>query len=356
VPFSPNSCAYLGMKLLSLCALAWVVLPITRALADEPPVVPETDTTSTDAPKASEAPKPAPTPEIDQKPQIDAVNTTGFVLSSATGSARGVAEEFFVLPSGLDVGGKLRMVMADGGLGPGKLKLTDLAFFDMTAQWAIAKHYELDLSATVLPKQPSSTSEPFLQGGSLALRRDIGGRSALALAGAAGPLLGIQGLAFGGSLFVEHKHRLNEIVTFSLAGGASTTFVRPAGIDRPMLVEAAGHASVLVRAPNNMWGGWAGVGYAVPVYHHGHDPISGMELDPQPRLDLDIGNAVQLADRWDLTVALSIIDRGDLANPATRLPVLDGGFDQIQFLVGITRRIERTDEHRRGIGEPLIRL
>ena len=36
---------------------------------------------------------------------------------------------------------------------------------------------------------------------------------------------------------------------------------------------------------------------------------------------------------------LSIIDRGDAARPATRLPVLDGGFDQIQLSVGISRRI-----------------
>jgi hypothetical protein len=36
-----------------------------------------------------------------------------------------------VLPSGLDVGARLRAVIADGGLGPGTLKLTDLALFDL---------------------------------------------------------------------------------------------------------------------------------------------------------------------------------------------------------------------------------
>jgi len=38
------------------------------------------------------------------------------------------------------------------------------------------------------------------------------------------------------------------------------------------------------------------VGYALPVAHHGHDPVSGMALEPQPRLDLSIGNAVHLSD------------------------------------------------------------
>jgi hypothetical protein len=76
-----------------------------------------------------------------------------------------------------------------------------------------------------------------------------------------------------------------------------------------------------------------------------------MTLAPQPRLDLDIGNAVQLADNWDLAVDLAIIDRGDLASPATRLPVLDGGFDQIQLIVAISRRFHTAS---RDYGDPLI--
>jgi hypothetical protein len=64
-----------------------------------------------------------------------------------------------------------------------------------------------------------------------------------------------------------------------------------------------------------------------------------MALDPQPRLDLDIGTAVQLSADWDLSADLVILDRGDLSNPATRLPVLDGGFDQVQFIIGVSRRI-----------------
>jgi hypothetical protein len=211
----------------------------------------------------------------------------------------------------------------------------------------------------MLPKQPSSTSESVFQGGSLALRRDAGRHTAVAVAGSGAPLLGIKGIAFGGSAFVEHKHRLNEVVTFALAAGASAMMIRPTGMfDHPVIVEGAGRASVLVRVPDGFWGGWLGVGYAVPAYSRGHDPISGMAIDPQPRLDLNIGNAVKLADQWDFTVDLSIIDRGDLANSATRLPILDGGFDQIQLMFGVSRRIElpHDSQHRHGISDPLILL
>jgi len=281
---------------------------------------------------------------------------TGEVIS-ASGSMRGVAEEFLVLPDGTELGGRLRTITGEGGLGPGKLALTDLALFDAELQWAFAKHYELDVSLTAMPKQPSTTHEHIFQGAALAVRHDVARQTALAVSASAQPLAGLHGEAFGGALFLVHKHRLNEIVTFSVAGGASSTVLHPAGASElPYLIEAAAHASVLCRIPNGVWGGWLGVGYAVPAYHRGADPVSGMTLAPQPRLDIDLGNAVQLAEHWDLTVDLQIIDRGELARPETRLPVIDGGFDQIQIMVGISRRLPSHDRGWQGIGDPLIQL
>lgn len=101
-----------------------------------------------------------------------------------------------------------------------------------------------------------------------------------------------------------------------------------------------------------------GIGYALPAFHRGHDPVSGADLDPQPRLDLNLGNAVQLSDHWDLSIELTIIDRGDRAIPATHLPILDGGFDQIQLSVGVSRRIELSARSQRshGLGDPMISL
>jgi hypothetical protein len=41
---------------------------------------------------------------------------------------------------------------------------------------------------------------------------------------------------------------------------------------------------------------------------------------------------------------LGVIDRGDLENPATTLPVLQGGTDQRVFTFGITRHFGQDDE------------
>jgi len=339
------------MKAIAIaCCLA--ALSATARADDPAPDEPEVDETKVDETKVD----PKPVPPVEPHEEVFVVNgaqTTDLSFSSA----RGVAEEFLVLPEGGEVGGRLRTITSDGGLGTGKLALTDLALFDLSAEYAIAHHFELDAQVSFLPKQPSMTHEHVFQGGSVTLRRDLWNRTALALSGEAGPLLGLPGFTYGGALFLSHKHRLNEFVTFALAGGASTVVIDPTGMSSELLVEGGAHAAILARIPNGVWGTWLGAGYALPAYHHGRDPVSGMAADPQPRLDIDYGNAVQLADDWDLTVDLSILDRGELTNAATRLPILDGGFDQIQIMVGIERRMHgKQESHDRGIRDPMIQL
>lgn len=354
-----------GLSLLATTApaAAWVPAPAptpTATTAPAPATTPAPTPTpaATPAPAAAPAPVATPSPETPPEPTAEelaaiaaaerenseVIAVTGDVLSShSSASGRGVAEDFLVLPEGVDVGGRLRLLTADDALGSGKLKLTDLVLFDVTMAWAFARRFELDARLSVLPKQPSTTDEEIFQGGSLTIRRELTRRTGLAVAGSTAPLLGLDGLAFGASAALLYKHRLNELVSFSLAGGASALFLRPTSgfdDDAPYLVEGAGHAEVLVRIPNGVWGAWLGTSYALPAADSGVEPTSGMPLDSQPRLDLTIGTGVQLADEWDLAFDASIVDRGDLAQPATRLPILDGGFDQLQLSIGITRRIQ----------------
>ncbi|HEY1816642.1 MAG TPA: hypothetical protein VGG74_30050 [Kofleriaceae bacterium] len=298
-------------------------------------------------------------------PQSETVEAAMGEAAGAYGSTRNVAEDFMVLPYGLDLGAHVRTVTADDGLGVGKLKLTDVALFDVAASWAIAKHYELDASGTLLAKQPSTTDEPVVQSGSIALRRELPHRFAVALAGSASALVNLHGDALGASATLAHKHRLNEIITFGLSVGADGVAIRNTNVDavatrgavtdadRPWLVEVGGHASVLARVPNGVWGGWIDVGYAVPVAHGGMDPVSEMPLDPQPRFDITLGTAVQLAEQWDLSFTIAVLDRGDATNPATELPILDDGFDQIQLMLGVSRRFGHEDPQALALRAPM---
>ncbi len=342
------------------CSLAICVIGLhaRASRADEPPPAEGSDQPAAPV-DAAPAPEPAPVPIHNTPAVLQSIETMG--LESSRSSAMSTAEDFLILPDGAELGGDLRTITASGGLGTGALKLTDLALFDAHLEWAIAKHYELDASLGILAKQPSSTNEDVVQGGSITLRRGLAAWSAIAVSGSISPLIDLGGEAFGGSVFVTHKHRLNEIVSFALAAGAGSTILRPTGtvMDTPALVEGAAHASMLVRSPDGIWGGWLGAGYALPVYHRGLDPVSGRTLDPQPRLDVDIGTGIGIADDWYFSADLAIVDRGDLSNPATRLPILDGGFDQVQVTVGVTRRLrdhKRESHYGSDMTDPLIQL
>jgi hypothetical protein len=65
-----------------------------------------------------------------------------------------------------------------------------------------------------------------------------------------------------------------------------------------------------------------------------------MSVDPQPRLDFRVGTVLSLVKNWDVFAEFAIVDRGDMEDPATRLPIMDGGFDQQQVIFGVTRHIE----------------
>jgi hypothetical protein len=70
------------------------------------------------------------------------------------------------------------------------------------------------------------------------------------------------------------------------------------------------------------------------------------EFDPQTRLNFHVGMVYALIDNWDLYLEIAVIDRGDLIDVRTTLPILDGGFDQQQVIFGVVRRFGVKQEGR----------
>jgi hypothetical protein len=81
-----------------------------------------------------------------------------------------------------------------------------------------------------------------------------------------------------------------------------------------------------------------------------------MPIDPQARVDFHLGSVLALVPDWDLFVDFAVIDRGDLSNASTRLPILDGGFDQEQILFGITRHVKREHHRHDAPDDPALEL
>ncbi len=260
------------------------------------------------------------------------------ILTSAVAvSERSVAKGWLILPEGYELTGELRMLTADGFAGR-PLALTDVALETTRARVALGHRIELFGAVDVLPKQPSYTSEHLWQGATVGVNTQPWARSlALGLHASGGPMLDSLGTWGQLGLGATAHKVVHQIVTFE--GGASlleTQLWPRADVRAARLTEAAIHGALLFKDPEGWTGGWFGFDYALPLAHRGDDPVSAMPLAPQPRLDLGIGVVLSFVEHWDIFGKLAIIDRGDLAMPATRLPILDGGFDQHQLVLGLT--------------------
>jgi hypothetical protein len=263
-------------------------------------------------------------------------------------SHRGVAQDYLVMPRGGELTAQMRFLTADAMLDGDKLKFTDLALFGLSGRWSFFSRLELGASVELLPKQPSTTDEKPWQSVGVSVRSPLGRHVAIALSGGGGHLMNHSGMWTREALTLEWKKPIHEILAFDIQGG-----VNGLGLSAPettdstaFITEFSMSTTALFHDPRGHWGGWIGVGYAVPIQSSGRDPTTEVLIDPQPRLSFHAGTVLSIVKKWDLFIDFAVIDRGDLGNPATRLPILDGGFDQQQIVFGVTRHIEASPDRR----------
>jgi hypothetical protein len=272
------------------------------------------------------------------------------VGESLSSSHRGVSQDYLVLPDGAELTGQMRFLTSEAFLqdhGDAKpLAFTDLALFGMTVRKSLFSKLEVSASVELLPKQPAFTSEKAWQSVAVGVRSPIGNTGAVSLGGAGGHLLSSDGSWVRQTLALELRKPIHEIMTFDVHGGVDTTVLVRDAHEGGWVTELGVSAQALFRDPHGAVGGWVGMGYAIPVSSRGFDPTSDLALDPRARLDFRIGGVISLVDNWDLFAELAVVDRGELTNPATRLPILDGGFDQRQAMFGVTRHISGGKDRR----------
>jgi hypothetical protein len=263
-------------------------------------------------------------------------------------SHRGVAEDYLVAPEGGELTGQMKFITADSILAARPLKFTDLGLFELGGRWSLFGKLELAAQVDLLPKQPSYTDEKPWQSVGGTLRSPLGKDVAIAVSGSGGHLIDHAGMWTRESLSIEWKKPIDpEFLAFDVQGGIDGVGLSaPNTTSSAFLTELAIQTSTLFHEPSGHWGAWIGIGYAVPVQSSGHDPTTNMVIDPQPRLDFHAGTVLSIVKQWDLFVDFAVIDRGDASNPATQLPILDGGFDQKQIVFGVTRHIGEPRRHR----------
>ena len=213
-------------------------------------------------------------------------------------------------------------------------KFTDVVMVRAHGLLALGRTVELFGGVDLLPKQPSYTDELAWQGAILGVRKTLGRTWSAYARGAGGPGLGRDGYWTSGEAAAHAQVHLAEKVLFweSTLGGTYTRLLPDDSTRRdPWVSELLTSTGIALREKRGFFATWLTVGFAFPV-------ASAGGLDPQTRVSMQMGVLGGVTRSLDLFMEIQILDRGDLENPATTLPILAGGFDQTRVVFGFNRR------------------
>ncbi|MBT8493446.1 MAG: hypothetical protein KJO07_10350 [Deltaproteobacteria bacterium] len=266
--------------------------------------------------------------------------------SGRVGTARSkIKEKLVTEDDGWEVGASLNFLTAETSLGGEDLRFTDVVLLRIHGLWAVGGSVEIFAGSDILPKQPSYTDELEWQGALAGARFALGDSFAAWVRAQGGPHLGRNGWWVGGAGAVQYKLALEDVLFFeSSLGLTHTQLFYDQDSDRQYwLNQIFTQFGIAIRDPKKgQFGAWLAFDYYYPLV--GEPDPSDVDtgeptaLDPQPRVNFHLGGLIGLSETVDLFIEWSILDRGDLEDAQTLLPILNGGFDQKQILFGFMRR------------------
>ena len=257
------------------------------------------------------------------------------------------------LAIGWELGASLDfMTTSDPSLGERKLKFTDVVLFRAHGLLALGRRTELFTGIDLLPKQPSFTDELVWQSALLGARYRFNDPWSAYLRAQGGPGLDRDGYWLLGEAALQYQSDLAEKTLFwESALGATYTQLFP---DEPAdslfwQTELLARSGIALRERRGFFATWLSFTFQFPLVARplpsDPDPGSGRALSPQTRVGVSVGMVVGVSKTVDLFAEASVLDRGDLDDPRTTLPILGGGFDQNRIVFGFNRRL---GDRRRG--------
>jgi hypothetical protein len=274
------------------------------------------------------------------------------VPSQASGESRIViatdGAEVVPPPEKLEIGYELGasfdfLTTGDPSLGGQKISFTDVVLFRGHGLVAIGRKVELFGGVDLLPKQPSYTDEHRWQGVLAGLRYAFTKSLSAYGRGQFGPDLAHDGFCLTGEAAGQFKHDLAERVLFweSSLGLTYTQLM----FDRPetspfFQTELLAQTGIAIRdSKEGIFATWLSFDFHFPLVHQPDEMVSPERpTDPQVRVGMYLGAVLGVTKGLDLFVEFSILDRGDVEDRTTTLPILSGGFDQRRVLFGFNKR------------------
>lgn len=344
-----------------MAALPCLLVVLAAGAMDPPPCAAPLGFPAADGALDDDAPPPpppaislgcaGPPAQTDNRYVVEGVNTAGLTYGSASSGvmhdSAGLAD---VVPerAGLDVFLELASLHSrDERPDLRQLDFTDLTLVTVGGRWSSRRRLELFAQSTFVAKQPASTDEALWQHAELTARGQVLGPVALSLGGGAGRLRDGAGWTWSAGGGLQARHSFERLIQLEGALDASTTRLELDG-GAPWLVEVSARAELQVRVcPRCTSAAWLGVGFRVPVADGGDAGPALGALEPDVAMEANLGVITPLGPRWLVYATVHFRDRGEPADPRSEWPVLDGGFDQTLFGVGLVRRFDFDD----GFGE-----
>ena len=258
---------------------------------------------------------------------------------SGSADVRSYASNSLVLPEGgFQLGGELTFLTSTERASGEDLRFTDVVLVRPRARYSFGG-IETFAGVDVLAKQPSTNDDAVFLGGHLGGRLAVGKTHAMWLRASGGPLRAELGAWASADAGAEWRKFIARYAAFQLAAGATANRLFVDEGEESMFAEVAVSGQTVFMVPTGEAGAWVGTEFYFPIAERG--PFA-----PHTRVNVRLGVVLSAIESWDLYAEIVAIDRGDVEDPATMLPILDGGFDQTQLVMGIIRRFRMPESSR----------
>lgn len=269
-----------------------------------------------------------------------------------------------ILPAGrLELGGELVFLTAEEDLRLEPVRFTDVGLLPLFARLGVARWLEVDAGTEILIKQPEALNERLWQSAFTGLSVPFGSVFGGSVCGTYGKLMEHQGRYWQLESSLLAKPSALDWLRFELSAGHLATAVdyRRDRVRLDWLHELVAHGEV--QFGEDEGGAWIATDYALPVAHSTASSAERPAMDPNVRLNLQLGAVISPQHtNWDLYAVWAIVDRGSVDAPGSTLPILDGGFDEQRWVLGVQHRFDlvKAEGHEppyevTGMGSPPVR-
>lgn len=241
---------------------------------------------------------------------------------------------------GVEFVGDLRFVTGRANERIAEARFTDLVLASTSVRYGLTRRISLTASVMWLAKQPIDTHASWWQrgGGALMVALSRGWMTHVELTG--GTLMAAAGSWGRIRSGLRWSRRLSTSVGIRSGLGVAATMLMLTDDRRFRQADVEASTRLSLHRSRSQLFSWIKIGYSAPLAYDDDviAPVLGVPFTPVRRIHGEIGLAVTVVSGWDVFARVSAMTGSDLDSPGAMLPIVDGGFEQRQFMFGLKRR------------------